>query len=294
MKILLFGATGWLGSQLKTMMETNGDQVISAQSRLEDYQGLIEEINRNSDCTHCLIASGMTGRPNVDQLETKKEETLRVNVIGTSIIADLCSKKGIHVTYLGTGCLYGYSDEHPIGGSGFKEGETPNFSGSFYSHSKILTENILKELSNVLILRIRMPISDDLHPRNFITKISKYEKVVDVPNSMTVLTDLLPIIPDMMAKQLVGIYNFTNPGVISHNQILDLYRQYIDPNFTYQNFSLEDQAKILKAGRSNNCLDVTKLLGHYPNIPEILESMEAVFQRMQQNLQPSLKVAEDH
>ncbi len=31
-----------------------------------------------------------------------------------------------------------------------------------------------------------MPISDDLAPRNFITKISKYAKVVNVPNSMTV------------------------------------------------------------------------------------------------------------
>lgn len=46
---------------------------------------------------------------------------------------------------------------------------------------------------NVLILRVRMPISDDLSPRNFITKISKYEKVVNIPNSMSVLYDLLPI-----------------------------------------------------------------------------------------------------
>lgn len=30
---------------------------------------------------------------------------------------------------------------------------------------------------NVCILRVRMPISDDLGPRNFITKIVKYEKV---------------------------------------------------------------------------------------------------------------------
>ena len=37
-----------------------------------------------------------------------------------------------------------------------------------------------------------MPISDDLSPRNFITKISKYEKVVNIPNSMSVLYDLLP------------------------------------------------------------------------------------------------------
>ena len=39
-------------------------------------------------------------------------------------------------------------------------------------------ENLLKEYPNVLTLRVRMPIVADLvYPRNFITKIIKYEKV---------------------------------------------------------------------------------------------------------------------
>ena len=42
----------------------------------------------------------------------------------------------------------------------------------------------------MLILRVRMPISDDLSSRNFVTKISKYERVVNIPNSMSVLYDL--------------------------------------------------------------------------------------------------------
>ena len=99
-----------------------------------------------------------------------------------------------------------------------------------------------------------MPLSDDLAPRNFITKITKYAKVVNVPNSMTVLHELLPISIKMTERGLKGVYNFTNPGAISHNEILTLYKQYIDPNFTWVNFSLEEQAKILKAGRSNNLL----------------------------------------
>jgi 3,5-epimerase/4-reductase len=37
-----------------------------------------------------------------------------------------------------------------------------------------------------------MPISDDLVARNFVTKITKYAKVVNIPNSMTVLTEMLP------------------------------------------------------------------------------------------------------
>lgn len=41
-----------------------------------------------------------------------------------------------------------------------------------------MVEDLLKEYPNVLILRVRMPIVADLtYPRNFITKIIKYDKV---------------------------------------------------------------------------------------------------------------------
>ena len=41
-----------------------------------------------------------------------------------------------------------------------------------------MVENLLKEYPNVLVLRVRMPIVADLvYPRNFITKIIKYDKV---------------------------------------------------------------------------------------------------------------------
>jgi 3,5-epimerase/4-reductase len=132
-----------------------------------------------------------------------------------------------------------------------------------------------------------MPISDDLNPRNFVTKIVKYDRVVNIPNSMTVLTDLLPISLIMAERGLVGIYNFCNPGAISHNEVLDLYKKYVDPDYTYTNFTVEEQAKILKAGRSNNTLTHKKLVEALPDvhIPEIHESMEKVFQRMRVNLE---------
>jgi 3,5-epimerase/4-reductase len=39
-------------------------------------------------------------------------------------------------------------------------------------------EGLLKEFPNTLVLRVRMPIVADLtYPRNFITKIIKYDRV---------------------------------------------------------------------------------------------------------------------
>ena len=113
-------------------------------------------------------------------------ETIRANVIGCLNLADVARQKGIHMTYYGTGCIFHYDDEHPIGGKGFSEEDVPNFTGSYYSHTKAIVEDLLKQYPNVLVLRIRMPIVGDLlYPRNFITKIIKYEKVVNIPNSMT-------------------------------------------------------------------------------------------------------------
>ena len=140
----------------------------------------------------------------------------------------------------------------------------------------------------MLILRVRMPISDDLSPRNFVTKISKYERVVNIPNSMSVLYDLLPVSIEMTLHDCRGVFNFTTPGAISHTEILDLYKKYIDPSFTYTNFTLEEQAKILAAGRSNNELDSSKLVETCRQfgmeIPPIKESIVHVFERMQKNL----------
>jgi len=142
----------------------------------------------------------------------------------------------------------------------------------------------MKCYDNCLILRLRMPVSDDLHPRSFVTKISKYEHVVDIPNSNTILTDLLPASILLADHGNVGIYNFTNPGAISHNEVLALFRDIIRPSFKWKNFSLEDQAKVIKAGRSNCKLDTTKLttkLEEYGyDVPEIHEAYKKCFERM--------------
>jgi len=268
------------------LLTEQGLQFHLAESRTYDRESVIAEIEKYKP-THILNAAAVTGRPNVDWCEDHKQETIRTNVIGCLNIADIAAQKNIHHTLYATGCIFEYDDEHVIGGKGFLETDKPNFHASYYSHTKALVEELLKEYPTTLTLRVRMPISDDLSPRNFVTKIVKYDRVVNIPNSMTVLTDLLPVSLALAEKKLTGIYNFCNPGAISHNEVLDLYRKYVDPNYTYKNFSLEEQALILKAGRSNNTLDHNKLVNAVPDIhiPEIHESMEKVMQRMKINLE---------
>jgi len=266
----------------------DGVEVRAADSRLQNRESVAKELDEYKP-THVLNAAGITGRPNIDWCETHKPETIRTNVIGTLNLADLCLERGIHCTVYATGCIFVYDEKHPEGsGIGFTEEDEGNFDGSFYSETKGYMEPMLKHYPNCMILRVRMPISDDLIHRSFVTKIVKYERVVNIPNSMTILAEMLPASLAMAKKGLTGVYNFTNPGVISHNQVLDLYTKHIDPTYTYKNFTIEEQAKVIAAPRSNNELDTTKLLKDMPDgiiINDIYTAYDLCFQRMKVNLE---------
>ncbi len=278
--ILVFGGrTGWIGKKIVALLHEMGHNPVCAQSRLENRQDIVEEIKSISP-SFIINAAGITGRPNVDWCETHKQETIRVNVIGTLNLADIAHEFGLHLTNISTGCIYEYDAQHPIrSGIGFTEEERPNFDGSFYSRTKIMLEDLILEYPNVLNLRVKRPISTELD-KGFVGRIIRYEKVVNTPNSFCILDDLLPIAIDMTLRGIKGNYNFANPGTMSHNEILDLYKQYLNPEHTYKNFSIEEHDKILKARRANAELSVNKLLKLYPNIPHIRDSLAKLFQVM--------------
>ncbi|KAI3427618.1 hypothetical protein J3R85_009468 [Psidium guajava] len=274
LKFLIYGKTGWIGGLLGRLCENEGIPFEYGKGRLEYRSQLVADI-LNVKPTHVFNAAGVTGRPNVDWCESHKTETIRANVSGTLTLADVCREHGLLMMNFATGCIFEYDAAHPEGsGIGYKEEDKPNFTGSFYSKTKAMVEELLKEYDNVCTLRVRMPISSDLNnPRNFITKISRYNKVVNIPNSMTVLDELLPISIEMAKRNLMGIWNFTNPGVVSHNEILEMYQKYIDPQFKWKNFTLEEQAKVIVAPRSNNEMDATKLKEEFPDLLSIKESL---------------------
>ena len=275
MKFLVYGATGWIGGWTARLLRERGHDVVLATARMQDREHVARELDQHEP-DRVVCAAGLTGRPNVDWCETHRVETIRTNVVGTLTLADLCCARGLHMTLFATGCTFEYDEEHPAGsGAGFTEDDRPNFAGSYYSATKGVVEDLLREFENVLILRVRMPISADIeYPRNFISKIMTYNKICSIPNSMTVLDELLPIACDLAeAGELAGPLNFTNPGIVSHNEILEMVRDHLRPGLAWTNFSLEEQSHVLKAARSNNLLDTTRLQRIAPSILPIKESL---------------------
>lgn len=261
------------------MLTLHDETVVEATARADHEVDVEAELaSVRPDRILCFI--GRTHGPGystIDYLEQKGKlvENVRDNLYSPLVLALLGKKYGIHVTYLGTGCIFSNTD----GESAFTEESLPNFFGSGYSTVKGFTDRLMRFFSDsTLNLRIRMPIVGYHHPRNFITKITSYERVCSIPNSMTVLSDMIPIIIDMATRNVTGTINLTNPGTISHNEILDLYKKYVDSEFTWKNFTLEEQAQILLSGRSNNELDTSRLRTLYPDVPSIRDSVERLLQ----------------
>tara|TARA_B110000858_G_C17792919_1_gene470900 strand:+ start:16 stop:897 length:882 start_codon:yes stop_codon:yes gene_type:complete len=291
MKILIYGEKGWIGGMMCDILSSQNIDYVASNVRASNKKDVEKELI-DVKPSHVMSFIGRThgiheGKKytTIDYLEEKGKivDNVRDNLFSPIVLALLCSKHNIHFTYLGTGCIFKYDDEHPYGNdsTGFTEESLPNFFGSSYSVVKGYTDELMHLLDdNVLNLRIRMPITDKLEPRNFITKITTYEYICSVPNAMSVLDELLPYALDMAKNGITGTVNLTNPGLVSHNEILEMYKDIVDPSFTWKNFSLEDQSKILAADRSNNSLDSTKLLTLYPEVKHIKESIRDVLQRM--------------
>jgi len=273
--VLVFGGkTGWIGEKIVRILQEQGENPICATARLEDRQAIIAEIEKTQP-QRIINAAGIIGKPNVDWCEDHKLETIRTNVMATLVLMDVAYEKNLHVTNISTGCIYHYDENHPVGSDiGFTEEEKPNFIGSFYSRTKGMLEELISHYPNVLNLRVKMPFDEE---KGFVAKIIHYARVVNIPNSLCDLNSLLPKAVDMSKKEVTGIFNFVNPGTVSHNQVLELYKKYVDPAYHYENFSIEEHNACLKARRANAELNPAKLLALYPDIPHIHDALILLF-----------------
>lgn len=283
MKLLIYGKNGWIASQFAEYLRTQNVDFVFGESRVDNIENLKNEISKNSP-THIFSFIGRTSGVykdtvynTIDYLEQPGtlQYNVRDNLFSPIVLAMICKEQSIHFTYLGTGCIFDYDST----GHQWNENDTPNFFGSGYSIVKGFTDRLMHLFNNTALnLRIRMPITNDNHKKNFITKITQYERICSIPNSMTVLADFFPVWLDMIVNSKTGTYNCTNPGVISHNEILEMYKHIVDASFTWTNFTIEEQNKILDSKRSNNHLDTTRLETEYPTVPNIKDSVKKVFE----------------
>ena len=276
MKVAIFGHKAWIASYILEYFASQKIDVVYDDSLRADNQSDVEHFLEIEKPTHVLSIVGRThgpGYPTIDYLEQpgKLMENLRDNLFVPLLLSQLSSKYTYHFTYIGTGCIYHMEDPTEYS---FQEYDSPNFFGSSYSIVKGFTDQLLRNQTNSLILRIRLPVTDSHHPRNFITKLVKYKSILSEPNSVSVLPTLIPYILDMMKHTYTGVVNLVNPGFITHNEILELYKDTVDPFISWKNVSQEEMGNIVCAKRCNNILDTTRLEMLYRDVPNAIDAIK--------------------
>ena len=249
MKIVLFGGKGYLGQSFLSAYP----DAITPSVDIAD-QETVSKVLDDVKPDVVINAAGKTGRPNIDWCEDHRMETVRSNVTGPLVLLEECAKRSIYWVHMSSGCIF----EGDNGGKGFAEEDEPNFMGSFYSRTKIWSDQILREFP-VLILRLRMPFDNTLHERSLITKLLKYRRVLDVQNSLTYLPDFLRVSQKLIEQRKTGIYHMVNPGPVSPYRIMQWYREMVDPAHEVERLTVAQLPQVTKAGRSNCVLSIRKV-----------------------------------
>lgn len=243
--ITLFGH-GYVGHHIAAELDRQGVayQWLSHRNSLHTRSGVI------------INAAGYTGVPNVDACENEKQATINGNVLFPMALESANPySRIIHIT---SGCVYtGYKN------GGWTEEDKPNFNfdnGSFYSASKTLFQELMSAyLDKSYLLRIRLPFGDEHTPKNYLTKLSKYDKLVDFENSVSYVNDVASVAV-FFARQLPrpGIYNVCNPGTITTKQVADMM------GLQKQWYTTEEFNQAVQAPRSNCNMSSNKLNEIFP------------------------------
>uniref|UniRef100_A0A0K0EGQ4 dTDP-D-glucose 4,6-dehydratase n=1 Tax=Strongyloides stercoralis TaxID=6248 RepID=A0A0K0EGQ4_STRER len=295
MRVAIYGGKGWVGKQFLEYFKNKEIPCVLANKKPgfdKDNDVLDEIISLNP--THILCCTGRTHGGEYKTIEyleggpEKTYENVRDNMYSAIILAEICKKESIHFTYVGTGYLFSYDKEHPIGGKGFDDDDLPTFFGNSYSVVKGYTDRMIGSFKNSEIInaRITLPLNFNLNEdRNLLSKIIKYNQIFDLPVSITILPDCIPALVSLMEKRFGGNLNLVNPEPISLHEILQLYKKYVDKDLHDYNVITKDsdKGKELLATKGNCALNTEKLVKNYPIIKTSRESLIENFLKLATN-----------
>lgn len=266
MKIIVLGKNSFVATHLPYE---------KVDDRLSPYDNSIMQMINTHKPDAIINCVAYCGVKNIDDCEVNKEKTVITNLVIPTLLAHECYKLGIQLIQPGSGCIfYGPSPNcvwdweasdserkyiPQFKDEGWRETDNPKLEhASLYSKIKYACDLAIGNLPNVCTLRLRMPISSRNHPRNLINKLLKYENVLEEPNSVTFLDDLVRVIDWVIEKNKSGTYHVTNPSPLTHPQLLEEYRRY-HPKHNYKKINKEELSQFITAPRSNCILDCSKL-----------------------------------
>jgi dTDP-4-dehydrorhamnose reductase len=279
--IYLLGGSGYVGQAYQALLTKKGIPFRNLRRAEVDYTNVdVLTAALKRDKPEFLINSaGYTGKPNVDACEIHKTECLYGNAVLPGIIAKACADASVPWGHVSSGCIYTGARAD---GTGFTEEDTPNFTFrqnncSFYSGTKALGEEVLADAANCYIWRLRIPFDNIDNPRNYLTKLMRYAKLLEAANSISQLHEFVAATFACWEKRIpFGKYNITNPGHVTTREVVAMIEKSGVHPKKYEFFLSEEEfMKIAaKTPRSNCVMTSAKLAKAGIQMTEVHASVE--------------------
>lgn len=274
--ILLIGH-GYVAEYIKRELEAVSQQFRWVRYVHKHHDETLWDVGADDPIEFIINAAGYTGVPNVDACEILEN---RQKCIDGNVTFPLSLEHwNIPILHITSGCVY---DGYPPGG--YTEKDVPNFNfgnGSFYSGSKALFQELWRSNGHgakSYLFRIRMPFGPDRSGKNLITKLVKYDKLIDKLNSVSYLPDVaraavyFALNHEHIPK---GIYNAVNPEPIRTSDIAELFE--LDKTW----MSDAEFKQVTVAPRSNCVLNPAKMESYFNWTPttEALQQVKDYYER---------------
>lgn len=312
--ILLLGASGYVGQAFARLLRRRQYSFVPLSRRAIDYSDfdLLFSYVRKMRPEFVINAAGYPGRPTADACETEREETLAANTLLPQTVARVCAMTKTAWGHVSSGSIYQGAKVldngrlqihrdinqhelrrlfagHPELFLGFTEWDEPNCTFrhppcSFYSGSKALAEEALRDLGRGYIWRPNELFDESSEPRNLIWHIQNEPKVYDGMYSVSHLEDFVEACLELWERQApYGTYNVVNPGAVTTREITGLIEHVLDTDrpFEFWNDEAEFHATSASIVRSNCILDTSKLLSAGVRLRPALEALESALDKWQ-------------
>ncbi|MEM9941748.1 MAG: sugar nucleotide-binding protein [Planctomycetota bacterium] len=265
--ILILGGTGYVGNAFCEELTRRNVSFRNLSRSEHNYYELntLVSLIRDSKAEFLINAAGYTGKPNVDACEIHKWECLQGNAVLPGIIREACELTQTPWGHVSSGCIYTGTNSD---GSGFTESDDPNFcfrtnNCSFYSGCKAIGEECLEGAENAFVWRLRIPFNHFDSGRNYLSKIMRYQRLLDATNSVSHLDEFVRCCLETWENRVpFGIYNVTNSGSVTTRRVTELIQSELSLNQEFDFFDSEEEfMKVAaKTPRSNCVMDNSKLL----------------------------------
>jgi dTDP-4-dehydrorhamnose reductase len=224
-KILLLGSKGYIGSVFK--------QKLPEGSFIQmDYDKLsVQNLLNSWSFNHFDTIINCTG-----YTEGDKELSIYGNLNAPIILTEFVNiVKEIKILHISSCSIYkNYVNKI------YSDNSKPNYTFSnsscidFHAGTKALAEQIIRRYPNHYICRAGILFDQFDHPKNYLTKLKKIDKLLEIKNSLTNRQEFVEACIYLLENKCdFGSYNITNSGFASTSKVCDMISKHLGDEFSF-------------------------------------------------------------